>query len=384
MTAYVAQMNDKIEPVSLFVDQSDLDDLKDRLTRTRWPAAETVGDWSQGAPVGYVREVARYWLDTYDWRAFETKLNAAGQFRTEIDGVEIGFIHARSPHAHALPLLLTHGWPGSIREFTDLVEPLTNPEDPADAFHVVIPSLPGFGLSGQPHSTGWTVERIAQAWKVLMARLGYSRYGAHGGDWGSVVTSNLATVDADHMVGIHVTIPIVDLDPSATSLEGLSDFERAGAERVARFGASGMGYFYQQMTAPQTLGYGLADSPVGQLAWILDKFYNWTDCDGQPDNAISMDAMLDDVMLYWLNNAATSSARIYWESCPRMPEDVVGIPVGCSIFPFEHVRIPRARTEGRILDLKYWNELSGGGHFPGLEVPEVLTDELRKFFRLVR
>lgn len=377
-------MSSLIEPLTLRIDQADLDDLGGRLANVRWPSAETVDDWSQGVPLDYAKEMVEYWRDSYDWRAFEARLTDAGLFHTEIDGVDIGFVHVRSRHENAVPLLLTHGWPGSIREFIDLIEPLTDPADPADAFHLVIPSLPGFGLSGETVEQGWRVERIAQAWKTLMQRLGYESYGAHGGDWGAVITSHLATIDEAHVLGIHLTIPIVDLDPEQVPLDQLSDFERAGAERAGRFGAAGMGYFHQQMTAPQTLAYGLADSPTAQLTWILDKFYNWTDCRGVPHNAVSRDAMLDDVMLYWLTNAGGDSARLYWESCPRMPVDTVSVPVGCSIFPFEHVRIPKQRTESLLLDLRYWNEMETGGHFPGLEVPEALAQELVKFFRLLR
>ncbi|WP_083731052.1 MULTISPECIES: epoxide hydrolase family protein [Protofrankia] len=377
-------MDDTITPFQLAIDEAELDDLRDRLRRTRWPRAETVNDWSQGVPLSYIQELCAYWADDYTWRNCEHRLNAVGQFRTPIDGLDIHFLHARSPHPDALPLIMTHGWPGSVREFLDVIEPLVRPEDPADAFHVVCPSLPGFGFSGHPTRTGWNVQRVADAWTTLMARLGYTRYGAHGGDWGSVVTARIGATDPAHVAGVHLTIPVVDLAAEPDPDVVLSAFEQAGADRAAAFARTGMGYLTQQATRPQTLGYGLADSPAGQLAWIVEKFYAWTDCKGHPENAISREAMLDDVMLYWLPDTGATAARIYWESFPDMPDDTVRVPTGCSIFPLEHVRVPRARAEARLTDIRYWNELSVGGHFPALEQPATFVDELRTFFRLVR
>ncbi|MFR9805053.1 epoxide hydrolase family protein [Pseudonocardia sp. RS010] len=373
-----------VEPFTLAVPDADLDDLRARLGRVRWPRAETVADWSQGAPLHYVQELAGYWASGYDWRAFEARLNGIGQFTTEIDGARIHFLHARSPHPGAVPLLLTHGWPGSIREYVDLVEQLTDPADPADAFDVVIPSLPGFGFSPQPADGGWNVQRIADAWAVLMDRLGYPRYGAHGSDWGAVITARLGAVDADHVLGVHMTIPLVDLAAQPDPDRGLSAFEQAGAERAADFAANGMGYLTQQATRPQTLGYGLADSPVAQLAWIAEKFYAWTDCQGDPAKAVPRDALLDNVMLYWLPDAGASSARIYWESFQGMPDDTVNVPSACSIFPKEHVRVPRADAEPKLTDIRQWREHSVGGHFSGLEQPETLITDLRDFFRGLR
>ncbi|WP_243794916.1 epoxide hydrolase family protein [Saccharopolyspora gloriosae] len=377
-------MNDQVKNFELQVDQDRLDDLRARLERVRWPGEQPVEDWSQGVPLSYIQDLAAYWADGYDWRRCESRLNAAQQFRTEIDGVDIHFLHARSPHEGALPLILTHGWPGSVREFLDLVEPLTNPPDPADAFHVVIPSLPGFGFSGRPSSTGWGVKHIADAWAELMTRLGYPRFGAHGGDWGSVVSSRLAAVAPDRVVGVHLPIPYVDLAAEPDPPESMNDFEKQGAAISADYGTSGTGYFVEQMTKPQTLGYGLADSPVGQLAWIVEKFHGWTDCAGHPENAVDRNALLDNVMLYWLSNTGASAARIYWESLADLPRDQITVPTGCSIFPKEMIRVPRARAETRLVNIRYWNELPAGGHFASLEQPEIFVGELRKFFRLVR
>lgn len=377
-------MSDQPTRFELHVAQSELDGLRARLERVRWPDEQPVQDWSQGIPLSYVQELCAYWVDGYDWRRCEEKLNAANQFRTEIDGLDVHFLHARSQHEEALPIILTHGWPGSVREFLDLVEPLTNPPDPADAFHVVCPSLPGFGFSGVPRTTGWGVKRIADAWSELMCRLGYTRYGAHGGDWGSVVSGRLAAIAPDRVVGVHLPIPFVDLGAEPDPPESMNDFEKQGAAVGADYAVSGTGYFVEQMTKPQTLGYGLADSPVGQLAWIVEKFHGWTDCDGHPENAVSRDVLLDNVMLYWLSNTGTSAARIYWESLADLPQDKITVPSGCSIFPKEMIRVPRARAENRLTDIRYWNELSAGGHFASLEQPEIFVDELRKFFRLVR
>jgi pimeloyl-ACP methyl ester carboxylesterase len=382
-TGQRAEPSGDVVPFHLDVARSDLDDLAERLRRTRWPAPSPAPDWAQGVPIDYLRELCEYWISGYDWRACEKRLNAVGQYRAEIGGVGVHLLHARSPHASALPLLLTHGWPGSVREFLDLVAPLTDPPDPADAFHVVAPSLPGFGFSDAPGETGWNVPRIAEAWAELMARLGYRRYGAHGGDWGSLVTARLGAVDAAHLAGIHLTIPVVDLSGTPTPEDELSEFERAGAARLAEYSATGTGYLVQQSTRPQTLGYGLADSPAGQLAWIVEKLYSWSDCRGHLENAISRDAVLDNVMLYWLPNAAATSARIYWESFP-LPDDTVAVPAGCSIFPYEQVRVPRAAAERRLTGLRYWNEMPSGGHFPGLEQPDALVGELRAFFRPLR
>ena len=376
---------DTITPFHLDVPDAELDDLRDRLRRTRWPDAETVDDWSQGIPLAYTRQLCAYWADGYDWRATEARLNRLGQFRTEIDGLAIHGLHVRSPHDGALPLVLTHGWPGSVIEFLDVVGPLTDPVahggDPVDAFHVVCPSLPGYGFSGRPSTTGWGVERIAQAWAELMARLGYRRYGAQGGDWGSMVTADLGRLDADHVVGIHLNMPVARPtadagDPSESELAALADYEEH-----RRWGT---GYSKQQSTRPQTLGYGLVDSPAGQCAWIVEKFWAWTDCDGHPENALTRDQLLDNVMLYWLPATGASSARLYWESFTNPDIHPIEVPTGCSIFPKEIIRLPRTWVETRFRDLRYWNEVERGGHFAAFEQPALFVDELRSFFGLVR
>ena len=365
--------------------EADLEDLRDRLRRTRWPEAETVDDWSQGVPLAYQQELCRYWAEEYDWRATESRLNGFPQFRTEIDGLGIHFLHVRSPHEGALPLVLTHGWPGSVVEFLDVIGPLTDPTahggDAADAFHVVCPSLPGYGFSDRPAETGWGTDRIARAWAELMRRLGYDRYGAQGGDWGAMVTTGLGQVDADHVAGIHLNMPVAG---PATGGPELTADELAALATYDEHRKWGTGYSRQQSTRPQTLGYGLVDSPAGQCAWIVEKFWAWTDCDGHPENALTRDQMLDDVMLYWLPGTAASSGRLYWESFRDRRLDPVHVPTGCSIFPKEIARLPRGWVEARFTDLRYWNELDKGGHFAALEQPALFVDEVRTFFRLVR
>ncbi len=379
-------MGAAIEPFTLAVPEAALDDLRDRLRRTRWPEAETVDDWSQGLPLSYAQELCEHWLERYDWRATEARLNAIGQFRSEIDGLGIHFLHARSPHEGALPLVLTHGWPGSVIEFLDVIGPLTDPAahggDAADAFHVVCPSLPGYGFSDKPTEPGWGIERIGDAWAALMGRLGYERYGAQGGDWGAGVTTCIGVQDPDHVAGIHLNMPVAL--PTADSLESLTEQEQAAIADFERHRKWGTGYSQQQSTRPQTLGYGLVDSPAMQCAWIVEKFWAWTDNDGHPEDAIARDALLDNVMLYWLTSSGASSARLYWESFHRLRGGVVAAPTGCSIFPREIFRPSRRWAEAAYTDLRYWNELDKGGHFAAFEQPATFVDEVRAFFRVVR
>jgi epoxide hydrolase len=375
-----------IRPFLVEIAEDQIDDLRDRLRRTRWPEPETVADWSQGIPLAYVQELCRYWAEEYSWRDTERRLNELPQFRVVIDGLDHHFIHVRSPHAGAFPLVITHGWPGSVVEFLKVIEPLTDPVkfggDPADAFDVVCPSLPGYGFSEHPGTTGWGIDRIARAWAQLMSLLGYERYGAQGGDWGSMVTASLARQDPGHVAGIHLNMPVVGRE--AMSMDNLTESEQATLGYMAEFQKWETGYSSQQSTRPQTLGYGLADSPAGQCAWIVEKFKAWTDCDGHPENVLTRDELLDNVMLYWLPGNGASSARLYWESYRSVDLSVVAVPTGCSIFPKEVIRLSRRWAEKRFTDLRYWNELERGGHFAALEQPDVFVNELRSFFRLVR
>jgi pimeloyl-ACP methyl ester carboxylesterase len=377
--------DDAVISFALEVPQAELDDLGDRLRRTRWPDAETVDDWSQGIPLSYVQELCAYWADGYDWRATEARLATLPQFTTEIDGLDIHLLHVESPHPDAFPLVLTHGWPGSVVEFLDVIGPLVDPVahggNAEDAFHVVVPSLPGYGFSGKPTEPGWNVERIGVAWAELMRRLGYDRYGAQGGDWGSMVTAAVGEADPDHVAGIHLNMPVAG--PPADGPELTAD-EVAALSDYSEHQKWGTGYSKQQSTRPQTLGYGLADSPAGQCAWIVEKFWAWTDCDGHPENVLTKDQLLDNVMFYWLPGAGASSARLYWESFRNPRLDPVAVPAGISYFPHEIVRLPRSWAEGRYTDLRYWNQLDKGGHFAAFEQPALFTDEIRKFFRLVR
>jgi pimeloyl-ACP methyl ester carboxylesterase len=376
-------------PFRIDVPDDELADLADRVRRTRWSDAEPVDDWSQGVPLAYLRELCEYWATRYDWRATERRLNAIPQFRTEIDGVGIHFLHVRSPHPDALPLVLTHGWPGSVLEFEKVIGPLTEPEDPADAFHLVIPSLPGYGFSDRPTGTGWTVQRIAGAWRELMARLGYERYGAEGNDWGTSVTTSMGQQDTGQLAGIHVIPPIAAPDPA--TFDDLTPAEEAALADLRHAEAHESGYAEQMTTKPQTVGYALTDSPAGLCAWIVEKFASWTDSDGRPETVLTRDEMLDTVTLYWLTRTATSSARLYWESFREVGEwfstatrDTVRVPTGCSIFPKEMPRPSRRWAANRYTDIRHWGEPARGGHFAAFEQPHLFVDELRTFFRLVR
>jgi pimeloyl-ACP methyl ester carboxylesterase len=370
------------------VPETELDDLRERIARTRWPEPATSPGWTQGVPLDYARELCDYWVREYDWRRCEAELNALPQFRTGLDGggddtVEVHLIHVRSPHPGALPLLLTHGWPGSVVEFLDVIEALTNPPDPRDAFHLVVPSLPGYGFSAKPTVPGWGIERIATAWAQLMDRLGYDRYGAQGGDWGSLITSALGTGAPENLVGIHLTMPLAERPPDAEA-QPLTATEKEAFTARETFQKLGTGYSSEQSTRPQTIGYGLLDSPSAQCTWIVEKFWDWTDCAGHPENVISRDRLLDNVMLYWLPGNGASSARLYWESFKRRRMDEVPVPTGVTQFPQELVRLPRHWIERRYTDLRHWSEPKTGGHFASLEQPEVFVDELRTFFRPLR
>ena len=376
---------DAITPFLLRTPQADIDDLKRRLAATRLPERETAA--GQGVPLDQMQALLAYWRDGYDWRRFERKLNGLPQFRTRIDGVGIHFIHVRSPHKNALPLLLTHGWPGSMVEFLDVVGPLTDPVayggKPEDAFDVVIPSMPGFGLSDKPAEAGWNVVRIAKAWTVLMQRLGYQRWVAQGGDWGAGVTTALGHLRPAGLAGIHLNWQFVF--PEKVPTEGLSADEQRAVAGADSFLGDGGGYFKLQTTRPQTIGYALADSPAGQAAWIYEKLLAWSDNDGRAESAISRDAMLDNITLYWLTNSAASSARIYWENKgASFSGGKLDLPVAVSVFPREIYRAPKSWTEQTYSQLIYWNEVERGGHFAAFEQPQLFTREMRNGFRPLR
>lgn len=369
VAAIIGYMAD-VRPFRIRVRDADLADLRERLHRTRWPDRECVGDWSQGMPLGYTRELAAYWADDYDWRSREERLNRFDQFVTEIDGCDIHFIHQRSADPDALALVITHGWPGSVVEFMNVIGPLSR------HFHVVCPSLPGFGFSGKPTATGWTVERIAAAWDTLMTRLGYRRYGAQGGDWGSAVTTQIGR-NAGNCVAIHTNMPIAR--PTGAPERTAPDV-RDALSAAQHYRQWESGYSKQQSTRPQTLGYGLADSPAGQLAWIVEKFWAWTDCGGHPENVISRDELLDNVMMYWATNSATSSARLYWESFGSFGGgNKVPVPTGVARFPKEILRTPRSWCEDAYT-ITRWTEMPRGGHFAAFEQPELFVEDVRAFF----
>jgi len=376
-----------VAPFRIDIPVRALVDLRERLGQVRWPEAETVMDWSQGVPTAYMRELCDYWRADYDWRRVERQLNQLAQFRIELDGLQIHFVHVRSPHEDAMPLLMTHGWPGSIIEFLKVIGPMTDPPayggEASDAFHVVCPSLPGYGFSDKPAATGWGVEKIASLWEELMARLGYERFGAQGGDWGGVITMELGARGSARLAGIHVNTPLAD--PAALRQLGeLTAQEEKALASFAYYRRWDSGYSRQQSTRPQTLGYGLVDSPVALCAWIIEKFWAWTDCEGHPENALTRDELLDNVTLYWLTATGASSARLYWESFNRRAFSPISLPAGCSIFPKDIYGISRRWAATRFTDLRYWNELDRGGHFAAFEQPELFVNELRSFFRLIR
>jgi len=384
-------MTTQITPFRIEISQDRLDDLQRRLDATRWPAALPGDDWSTGVPTAWLRELVDHWRLGYDWRAAEAELNRFPQFTTVIDGQRIHFLHVRSPHEEALPLLLTHGWPGSVVEFLDLIGPLTDPAahggDPADAFHVVVPSLPGFGFSGPTADAGWDVDRIARAWAELMERLGYQRYGAQGGDIGAAVSPQLGRVASARVVGVHVNGgpgPMPPLPLPDDELATLSDRERDRVRRIGAFMGEEFGYIAIQSTRPQTLAYGLTDSPVGQLAWVMDKFREWTHPrQVLPDKIVSRDRLLTNVMIYWLTGTAGSAAYVGYAQGAGWgtPQPNSGVPTGAIVFAHD-VGIRRyAETANTITR---WTDVDRGGHFAALEEPQALTEDIRAFFRDLR
>ena len=371
----------QIRPFTLAVPQAQLDDLNTRLDLTRWPEKECVGDWSQGTPLDVLQDLTGYWRKGYDWRRCEAKLNALGQFHTEIQGLGIHFLHVRSPRADAVPLIITHGWPGSVIEFRGVIEALANPPAGELAFHVVAPSLPGFGFSGKPAETGWGVPKIALAWAELMQRLGYTRWLAQGGDWGSAVTTAIGVIKPEGCIGIHLNMPIGRPEPE--DLADPSPAEQKALAALKHYQDWDSGYSTQQRTRPQTVGYGLVDSPVGLAGWILEKMWAWTDNQGSPYDALSRDQILDNLMLYWLPGNGASSARLYWESFGAFAPMEITLPVAVSAYPNEILPTPRKWAERNFKNLVHWNDMEKGGHFAAWEQPEAFVGELRTAFALM-
>ena len=372
-----------ISPFAISISDEQITDLNNRIANTRWPDAETAADWNQGVPLAYVKELVQYWGEQYDQQRLANRLNAFDNFKTNLLGLNIHFMHIRSSNPNARPLLLTHGWPGSVVEFLKVIGPLTEPQEHGgtadDAFHLVIPSLPGYGFSDKPQATGWGVEKIADAWSTLMARLGYSQYFAQGGDWGSVITSYIARQDPEHCLGIHINMGIVAPDPNAENLTANELSIMAGWKYYQDWDS---GYSKQQATRPQTLGYGLVDSPSGQAAWIVEKFYQWMDCGGHPENIVSRDELLDNIMVYWLTGSGASSARLYWESFGggEGREQPVSIPMGATISAKDIFRTSERFASRVFTNIVYWKDKEEGGHFAAFEQPNAFVSELRKCF----
>ena len=387
-----------IRPFRIAVPTADLEDLHQRLDRTRWPDELPGVGWAYGVPRDYLRELAHYWRHSYDWRAAEARLNEWPQFMTTIDGADIHFAHIRSPEPDATPLIVTHGWPGSIVEFEQIVGPLTDPRahggDPADAFHLVLPSIPGFGFSGPTRETGWEYRRVARAFAELMRRIGYPRYGAQGGDWGSAISRELGRVHPDQVIGVHLNLipgAAAASEPTEQELAGLGPAERertlASWERTRAWTRDRQGYADLQSTRPQTLGYALTDSPVGQLAWIAEKFKEWTDSRERPEDAVDRDHLLTNVMLYWLTGTAGSSARLYYERANAdywgAPPEPSPAPTALASFPRENFIVLRHLAE-RTNNIVQWTDYDRGGHFAAMEQPDLLVDDIRRFFRSLR
>jgi epoxide hydrolase len=376
-------MTDTIKPHPFAFPEAALDDLRERLSRTRWPDKETVNDWSQGAPLGRMRALCDYWRDGYDWRRCEARLNTLHPSMTHIDGLDIHFLHIRSPEPDALPLVMTHGWPGSVIEFLKVAPLLADPGahggNPKDAFHLVLPTLPGFGLSEKPKQPGWTPERMAKAWVMLMQRLGYPRFVAQGGDWGFSVTNALGAIGAPTVQAVHFS-----MFPIAETMGARDAQEEMAQKRLRKFEDDESGYREEQIQSPQTIGYALTDSPVGQAAWLYEKYEQWTDHGGDPEQLLSRDEMLDNIMLYWLTATAASSARIYWQNSRSFKEHEIAVPVGVSLFPRDIHLGSRRWVEERYANLVHYNELPKGGHFAAWEQPEVFAVEVRASFRFLR
>jgi pimeloyl-ACP methyl ester carboxylesterase len=388
----------EIRPFRVDVPDEAIADLRRRITATRWPGQELVDDRSQGVQLATIRELARYWATDYDWRACQARLNALPQFTTEIDGENVHFIHVKSPHADALPLIITHGWPGSVIELLETVGPLTDPAahggSAGDAFDLVLPSIPGYGFSAEPAKIGWSSGRVAQAWAELMRRLGYTRYVAQGGDQGAAVTDAMGRQAPEGLAGIHMNLLLAGLGGGA--MPAGTDQERAALEQTKTFRATGFGYFLEQATRPQTIGYALLDSPVALAAWMLDhdtdsyQKISRAFTGGQPSGGLTRDHILDNITMYWLTGTGASAARSYWEggraaalAAGHAPPEV-SIPVGFTTFPGEIFRAPRSWVEKSYPNVTYFNEASKGGHFAAWEEPELFATEIRAAFSSLR
>jgi len=385
-------MTDPIERFEIRVPDAVLDDLRERLARTRWPDAIEGSGWGYGTDLAYLKQLCAYWRDHFDWRAQEAKLNRFDQFLTSVDGQRLHFVHQRSKEPGAIPLVVTHGWPGSVSEFTKIIGPLSDPAahggDPRDAFHVVCPSMPGFGFSGPTRTPGWDIGRVAEAIAKLMARLGYDRYAAQGGDWGAVASTHLGVIDAAHLLGIHLNFVLAGRpDGVADPMEGVTPQEREAFADLERFEHEETGYQQIQGTRPQTLAYGLHDSPAALAAWIVEKFRAWSDCNGDVESRFTRDELLTNITIYWATATANSSTRLYCETMRAgrwgMSGHRVAVPTGCAIFPKEAFRPPRRWAE-RLYDIRRWTLMPSGGHFAALEEPEALVGEIRAFFRELR
>jgi pimeloyl-ACP methyl ester carboxylesterase len=391
-----ARAGEPIRPFTVDIPQEEITELRRRIAATRWPDRETVNDRSQGIRLAKLKEIVRYWGTDYDWRKAEAKLNALPQFMTEIDGLDIHFIHVRSKHPNALPLIMTHGWPGSVFELLNTVGPLTDPTahigNPEDAFDLVLPSMPGYGFSAKPKGTGWNPDRIARAWAELMERLGYAHYVAQGGDWGAPISSAMARQAPKGLLGIHINLPATIPPDVAAALAsggpapaGLTGKEHAAFNSLETFYKKYRAYAAMMGTRPQAIGYALTDSPAGLAAWMYD--YN----NGEPERLLSMDEMLDDVTLYWLTNSATSSARLYWETMGQsvllaavQKTTEISLPVAITVFPEEVYQAPETWARRAYRNLAYFNEVDQGGHFAAWEEPELFSAELRTAFRPLR
>ncbi|WP_312520319.1 epoxide hydrolase [Massilia sp.] len=384
-------MSSTISPFHLSIPDSELADLRNRLAQTRWPDPETVSDNSQGPRQAKLRALVARWQDGYDWRRCESMLNGLGQHRTEIEGLNVHFLHIRSPEPGAMPLLMTHGWPGSVLEFRDVIGPLTDPVahggQAQDAFHLVIPSLPGFAFSDKPAATGWTVERIADAWIILMGRLGYERWAAQGGDWGAAVTTAIGYKAPPGLACIHLNM--VMFQPSEQECAEATPHERKMLADARRYDQQFSGYFKLQATRPQSIGFSLADSPVGLAAWIYALFQDVSDSGGDVESVFALDHVIDHIMLYWVSNSGASAARLYWEAMQVMqhgkdPDAPMATPTGISMFPGEQLRLSQRWAERRFANLVHFNELTRGGHFAAMEQPAAFVDEVRRTLGALR